>query len=267
MCHILGMTAAAGVLEDFPFDDANGTLLSAAANSINAANLWNEDTTDMDNSTVQNGIYHIQKASAVGTPNGFGTNYLDIANVTTGRVWLVAEIDGWHLASGTADPADFDPAEPEEIRFDFLNNDGNAQGGSTVTAEVEIQRNATSGGMEILGAALGAGSSNIAPQSLSVSQSDPFIVVLGLDKNANTYEIHIKSGAGAFLSIGPPGTIDPTRNGNSVRFVANNSFAGAGEFFDIDRVYLTDVNPIPEPQGLALIAVAAANLLVWRRRP
>ena len=54
---------------------------------------------------------------------------------------------------------------------------------------------------------------------------------------------------GLLLSLGT-GDVAPARNGNSVRFVANNSFAGAGEFFDVDRIYLTDMNPIPEPAGM-----------------
>ena len=195
--YCLSAATSAAILEDFQFGDSNGTLLEAAANSINATNLWNEDVVDMDNSSVQNGVYRIQKASAIGTPNGFGTNYLDIANVTAGKVWLVSEIAGWSFATGTADPADFDPNEPEEIRFDFLDNDGNGQGGSTVTAEVEIQRNATSGGIEIQGTALGGGTA-IAPQPLPLSQNDPFTVVLALDKTANQYEIFTKSGAGPF---------------------------------------------------------------------
>ena len=218
----------------------------------------------MDNSSVQNGVYRIQKSTAIGTPNGFGTNYLDIANVTSGQVWLVAEIDGWFFASGTADPADFDPSQPEEIRFDFLNNDGNSQGGSTVTAEVEIQRDAATGGIEILGAALGSGTP-VSAQPLSLSQTDPFTVVLGLDKTANTYAIHTKNGGGPFSLLGS-GLVDPGRDGNSVRFVANNSFAGAGEFFDVNRIYLTDVNPIPEPHAWGLVAMAAWNLLAMRRR-
>ncbi len=189
----LASSAMAAVLEDFEFSDVNGTLLAAAANSVNPLNLWNEDTTDMDNSSVQDGVFRIQKSSAIGTPNGFGTNYLDIANVSSGRVWLVAEIGGWFFASGTTDPADFDPTQLEEIRFDFLENDGNSQGGSTVTAEVEIQREAN-GGIEILGTALGSGS-DVGSQPLPLSQTDAFTVVLGLNKNANTYDIYTKSGA------------------------------------------------------------------------
>jgi hypothetical protein len=229
----------AGVLEDFPFNDSNGTLLADAANSVPLGGTWNEDTTDMDNSSVQNGVYRIQKSSAV-TPSGFGTNFLDIANITSGKAWLVAEMAGWHFSS-IVGANEFDATQFEEIRFDFLDNDGDAQGGSTITAEVEIERVA-GGGVEIHGDALGTGGS-IAAQSLSLSQGNPFTVVLALDKDANSYEIFTKNGAGPFTSLGFA-AVDAARNGNSIRFVANNSFAGTGEFFDIDRIYLTDVDPV-----------------------
>ncbi len=239
MSLALANVSQAGILEDFQFNDTNGTLLAAAANSVPLGGTWNEDTTDMTFSSVQNGVYRIQKDTAV-TPSGFGTNFLDIANITSGKAWIVAEIAGWHFSS-IVGPNEFDSTQLEEIRFDFLDNDGGAQGGSTITAEVEIERVA-GGGIEIHGVALGTGGS-IAAQPLSLTQSNSFTVVLALDKTVNTYEIFTKDGAGSFTSLGSA-AVDSLRNGNSIRFVANNSFAGTGEFFDIDRFYLTDVDPV-----------------------
>lgn len=40
------------------------------------------------------------------------------------------------------------------------------------------------------------------------------------------------------------GTNVAGRNANSIRFAISDSFAGDGEFFDINRVYLTDVSPL-----------------------
>jgi hypothetical protein len=249
---------SAAVLEDFQFNDANGTTLANVANAgTGTGNVWNEDTADMDNSSVQNGVFRIQKSSAI-TPDGFGTNYLDIANVTTGKVWLVAEMAGWHFASGTTDPNDFNSAQLEEIRFDFLNNDGDSQGGNTVTAEVEIERVAA-GGIVIRGTALGTGAGPIAAQNLSLTQSDPFTVVLALDKTNNNYEILTKNGNGPFSTLNGPAAIDSTRSGNSIRFVANNSFAGAGEFFDISRLYLTDTDPTNVSSDRLTLQVNTAN--------
>ncbi len=248
-----GKTNAA-ILEDFLFNDANGTLLENTVNSANPGNMWNADTADMTESTVQNGKFNIKKAN-----DNFGTNFLDITNVTSGKVWLVAEIAGWHFSS-IVGPGEFDAAELEEIRFDFLDNDGNNQGGSTITAEMEIERTPT-GGLVVQGTALGGGGS-ISPQSLPLTQSSPFTMVLALDKDTNNYEIFTKTGAGAFSSVGGVKAISATRNANSIRLVANNNFGGTGEFFDIDRIYLTNTDPINvNPDRLTLQVDAATGLM------
>ena len=255
---VLSNALQAGIREDFQFNDSNGTLLADAANSIPLGSTWSEDTADMDNSSVLNGVYRIQKGSAVGTPTGFGTNYIDIKNVldpsdpndSTSKLWLVAEMAGWHFSS-IVGPDEFDSTQLEQIRFDFLDNDTGTSG-STITAEVEIERVA-SGGIEINGLALGGGTP-ISAQPLSLTQNDPFTVVLAIDKIVNTYEIFTKDGAGPFTSLGSA-AVSSTRNANSVRFVANNSFAGTGEFFDVDRIYVTDVDPVNVVQDLLTLQV------------
>ena len=224
----------AAVLQEFLFNDANGTLLADTANTGTGGNIWFEDSADMLGSSVQNGKYRIQKNN-----DGFGTNYLDIENVTSGKVWLVAEMSGWSFSS-LIGPGEFDMAELEEIRFDFLNNDTGTSG-SEITAEVEIERTST-GGLVIQGTALGGGG-NFAPQPLSLSQSTPFTIAMALDKDSNNYQIFTKNGASPFTSLGAAQPISSARNGNSIRFVANNNFSGTGEFFDIDRIYLTDSDP------------------------
>ena len=220
----------AGILEDFLFNDVNGTTLGEADNAVNVNNRWTEETAVMTQSAVLNppGVFRIQKAN-----DDFGRNYLDIDNVTSGQAWLVAEIAGWSFSSIPGAP-NFDSTQLEDIRFDFLNNDGNAIGGSTVTAGARIARN-SSGGIDILGTALGSGTS-IAPTALSLTQSQPFQVVLELNEDNDTYQIFIKDGNNPFTSIGA-GNIDPARDGNSIRFGVNNNYSGVGEFFDIDRIY------------------------------
>ena len=220
-----------GVVEDFLFSDANGTLLHNSANDANPGNQWTSDA-DLANTSVQDGGLLIQKDN-----DAFASHYLQIENIEDDQAWLVMEIDGWNFA-------DFDVSEREELRLGFMNDD--VLSGSVITAQVEIERNGL-GGIEINGQALGAGT-NIAPAGLATTQSDPFTVILHLNKEDNTYEILYKSAGGAWTSLGI-GAVDPARNGNTLRLVANNHFGGTGEYFDIGRIYLTYDNPLAMVAG------------------
>ena len=224
---VLAPLPPSGLAQDFLFDDANGTLLPAAANSANPGNQWTSDT-DLTNTSVQSGGLLIQKDN-----DNFASHYLQIDDIASGEAWLVMEIEGWNFV-------DFDPGQREELRLGFLDND--TLTGSSITAQVEIERNAA-GGIEINGQALGTGGTGIAADALTTTQNDSFTVVLHLDKDADTYEIMTKDGAGAWASLGS-GQVAPSRGGNSLRLVANNNFGGTGEFFDIGRIYLTYDDPL-----------------------
>lgn len=235
-------SAFAGISEDFTFDDVNGTLLESATNNILAGDDWNEDTADMSGSSIQNGVYRIQKDN-----EGFGTNYLDTTNFSSGKAWLVAEMAGWSFTPTLGAGED-----PEEIRFAFLNNDTGNQGGSTITGQAVIQRNA-SDGIELVGKLTTSGT-DFGPVALSQSQSDPFTVVLEIDEDSENYSVYYKNNTDPFVLLGTAPHV-AGRDGNSVRLVANNSFSGAGEFFDIDRIYVTDVDPINITQDLLTLQI------------
>lgn len=231
----LGTTPAGAVIfEDFQFNEPNGTLLIDTTNTGTNGAEW-DAAPELTNSSVQNGVFRIQNNN-----DDFARSYLDIPNFTSGQAWIVAEIAGWNFATGTVDPADFNAGQLEEIRLNFLDNEPPVQGSSTVTAEARISRT-SSGGLELFGTALGGGT-GIAATPLSLSQSDPFTLVLKLDKDANTYEILTNNNNQGFSSIGV-GSVSSTRDGNSFRLGINNNFGGAGEFFDLDRLYVTDVDP------------------------
>ncbi len=233
---LLALPAMAVVLEDFQFSDPNGTELIATVNSANPGTTWSEDT-DITNSFTQDGVFRIQKDNTA-----FGSAGLDIADITSGTVWMVAEFAGWNFTGNVLS------SDREEIRFTFLDNATHDPPGSTITAQVELERidtgaGTTSGTLEINGQALGTGS-NIAPASLNLMQTDPFSVVLELDKDANQYSIFYRDGSNPFVALGT-GAVDAARNANTVRMVLNNDFNdGPGEFVDLDRFYLTDENPI-----------------------
>lgn len=236
----LPTAASAAILEDFTFNDSAGTTLDLAANVARPGNNWfvDPDVTD----TATNGIGSLRIRNAT---TALESNYLDIVNITTGKAWLVVEMAGWSFNTDTLNPANFDPTNLEQVRFGFLNNDNNPPSGSTLTGQFQIERN-SGGGVQLIGNTAGAGSTNIAGSyALTNNRSTPFTVALEVDvtDTIETYTVYYKDGAATFAPLGT-GTNVAGRNANSIRFAISDSFAGDGEFFDINRVYLTDVSPL-----------------------
>ncbi len=226
------VTANAAVLEDFPFGDSNGTLIGAAANTANPGNFWDEDPTDSINSSVQNGVYRIQR-----NDEEAATNYLDIENITSGKAWLVADIAGWNFTPTLGVGEVF-----EEFRLAFLQNDPPAQGNSTLTAQFAIQRNQTTNVIELIGNRAGGGANIAQTLNLTHSRNTPFSVALEIDEDNNSYSIYYKDDTNPYTFLGSAAH-DSARDGNSIRMFINNNFGGTGEFFDLSRVYLTDTDP------------------------
>ena len=257
---VRGVTADAAILEDFGFSDASGTLLGAAVNSANAGNNWLVHANTVE-SAVNGGSFRIQKQSATAQ----AANALEIANVTSGTVWLVAELAGWNYTATASSPS-------ERVRFAFLENDPASAGGSTVTAEANIDRSGN--GLALIGDAIGFGSVDPAGSyALPLVQTNPFKLAVELNKTANTFNISYKDGANPWGSIGSGvlGDVNASmstgviRSGNSIRFAFTGTFGDTGEFVDVDRIYLTNTNPIPEP-GSVVLAVFIGSGWLWRRR-
>ncbi|QDV72514.1 PEP-CTERM sorting domain-containing protein [Botrimarina mediterranea] len=237
---LLPATASAVIIEDFAFNESIGTTLDLTTNAGNPGNAWvvDPDLTD----TATNGIGSLRIRNAT---TSLESNYLEIDNITTGKAWLVVEMAGWSFNTDTINPANFDPTNREQVRFAFLNNDNDPPSGSTLTGQFQIERT-TEGGVQLIGNTAGSGSTNIAgAYALTNDRSTPFTVALEVDvtDTVETYSVYYKDGAAPFTPLGT-GTIAPGRDANSIRFAISDSFAGDGEFFDINRVYLTDEDPL-----------------------
>ena len=131
-----GVSVQAANLEAYEFNDATGTTLANAANSANPTNLWLEDSgttpSGMAPSDIRGGVYNIVKASSV-----LESNYFQIANITSGTRYLEARMSGWNFQI-------FDSANLEEFRVAFLNDD-DANFGSTITSQFTIRRESSGG--------------------------------------------------------------------------------------------------------------------------
>jgi len=252
----IGSTALTHAIdfERFDFNDAPGTTLANAANSANPGNNWTESP-GMSPSDVRFGDYNIVKANTT-----LNSNYLQIDNITGGTRYLVAQLSGWNFLG-------FDPANQEEFRLAFLNDDTGVSG-STITAQMNLRRN-SDGDIMLVGSALGNGSSNIPGNALlSTSQTNPFTMVLELDKTANSYKVFYKDGTNAPQVLGM-GSVAPTRNGNSIRMAVNNSFGNFAfdypfffeDFLAVDQIRLTDTNPLTDLISLEVNRETGAVLL------
>lgn len=250
---VAGSTVHAAILEDFPFSDANDTPLDSAANVVNPSNSWILSGNSLDPSAVLNGNYRITKSSAA-----LASAHIDIANVTTGKVWLVAEIAGWNYTSTPSGTS-------EEVRLAFLDNDNSPPSGSTITAQMDIRRSGA--GLALVGrGALGTGASDVSGEfPLPLSRNTPFTMALELDKNADQYTVYYKDNLNPFLPLGTgnlgTSTLNPgDRDGNSIRFATTGAFNDTNEFFDINRIYLTNTTPIVGPvEPVALTLKVLSN--------
>ena len=248
---LVASNAAAVDLESFFFGDANGTQLTATVNTANPGNSWSYadeatvpgDETTGDISDVQSGSYRIITDSAFAA--GLDSRYLDIANVNSGTVYLSATLSDWNFSA-------FDGATTEQFRLTFLDDDTGTSG-STVTAQVQIRRNADTGAMELVGDSIGtAGSFDISNTvTLPDTQNAPFTMVLALDKDSDSFEVFYKDGTNPSQALGLGG-VSRVRDGNSIRMVTNNF--GVENFLpfvlteqvNVDSVVVSDTNPLSD---------------------
>ena len=160
---------------------AAGHCPGAAVNSANGGNNWLVHANTVDSAETAGGIFRIQKQSVTAQ----ASNALEIANISTGKAWLVVDIAGVETTTTASTPS-------ERMRFAFMDNDPASTGGSTVTAEMDIDRSGA--GLALRGEAIGTGSTNPLGSSytLPLDGTNPITIVLELDKNLNKYNVLYK---------------------------------------------------------------------------
>jgi PEP-CTERM motif len=249
-------SARAALLEDFQFMDPDFTSLSGAMNSA-SSHMWVEDTDHVATIQVLGGELNIVK-----NDTNFVTEGLEIDDVSSGTLWMVAEFSDWAIL-GSAEAG-----QVEEIRFGF---NGTADlvppPSSTVLAEMMISRNFDAGEFQISGTALGTAGTDIAPAAINFVQTQPFTMAMEVDQDSNTYSIYYKDGAAPYTLLGT-GNLEPTRDALITRFTVNNFIGDVqGEFADLDRFYISDTPPvgIPEPGTIMLAALALSGAGLRRR--
>lgn len=235
------------IIEDFQFEDADGTAYDAAANSANPGNLLSTDTTPADlDSVTTNGSGALNASLKSNTD--FGSTLVDTADLASGRVFGVMEAT-WDFGSV------LDPSQNEELRVTLISS-----GTAGVLAEWEIQRE-DDDTLTILGNTVnGDDLPAVVLNGGSLAQTDTFVGVVEADLDADTYAIHFSVDGGTTFTTLGSGATDPLRNLDKLRIVLNNDLSGDSVL--IRRVYL---GVIPEPASLVTLSLAC--LAFAARRP
>lgn len=218
----LSLRPPPGPSQEWEFSDASGTLLTAAANSVEGGAMWTET---FDSTSTTGGVLRVKRGST-----GATSSWALLPNPNpTATQYYILESAAWAL-TGTSF---------EVIRFGFTTG-----ANTTVTAQAVLTRTAT--GMTLAGDALGTGGTAIPAVEIttSVTTTEFYTFVVAVDPVAKTYTISYRRGtSGGFTSIGS-GTIAPDRTLAAMRLSFTNSFAtSTSEKFDVARIALTESDP------------------------
>lgn len=216
---------------DFRDEPDGNFLLEVADNGSNSA-TWSNS---LSGTETNGGVLRLRSTDGATTWAGGGA-----LGYNSGTVILEVTLDGWNAIGGQRD-------QSLEITFNTGNN-------NFITAGMVLQQN--SSGFGLWGWALGSGS-DIGSASDPVRQypdsyDGPATFRVVADFDSRSYELLYKdpTTADSFVS-GGTGTIDPGRDGGSIRMQVEGDWTDAGEYLDILRVRL-----LPPPP-------AAADDPVW----
>lgn len=244
---IISDLAAASIIEEFEFDDAIGTTIADTFNSGSAANPFSSDSDTVGVTTNGSG----QLNASLKNNTGFGTNFIDLNDITTGRILLGMELT-WDFSTSI-----YDAGEPDEIRLTLTNN---APNGSQITAQMQIVRNSLTE-LELNSSATG-GDAFSSTSVLSFTQSTNFTMLLDVNLDTDMYTAYYSDDDGVtYASLGTGG-INPTRIGAAIRMVLNNDLSDDNIL--IERVFLAVA--VPEPSALLLTSFGATLMAVRRSK-
>jgi len=251
-------SANADILHDWTFNETDGTLMPAVSDDGTLTDVaWSANINGAD---VQGNAYDIRR-------NGTGTNqsYANIVDISSGQIWIGMDLF-WSFEGGSTGEnvkigvatANFSTGGSELAAVQLT---GTRDGNRTTT--LTGYANEVAPGADIPGLVIETG-----PSSDVGGSNGTYNFVLGVDLDNDTYEIwYRKDFTGAYTQLG---TTTATGDGTirSLYVDVNGTMtSNPTENFSIDRIFITDVNPIPEPSTFALVGLTGlAALFAIRRR-
>lgn len=233
------------IVADFLFNDSANTAIKNVVGSVNPTVQFDEDTDNEDVKTNGSG-----QLDASGKNNtDFGSNYVDLDAVTTGVVYGLFEV------SWAFDEETYAVESDEEFRISLMRSDPRS---TSVTAETTFIRTADDE-VTLFGNGVGTGSSNTS--SVVLGSSGSLLTILAADLDNDTLTLSYSSDGGSSFTTLTAGSLESTRDIESLRLVLNEDFSD--DSLLIDRIA---VSVVPEPTSFALITFVGLALLHRRRR-
>ncbi|MFM7242843.1 MAG: succinylglutamate desuccinylase/aspartoacylase family protein [Planctomycetaceae bacterium] len=242
-----------GVVDEFTFDEPEGSRLTQAGNSYPNGNAW--DVSPFSTRT-QDGLLKIQRTQSGTSTTSTGLlgggevrvrRAGDTGNVATdiGEGFATMVVDGWDFRSTQIG---------ETISFGFRNA---VSPTAEDTAHIVLRRTGLDE-VSILGQGFGTGSGTIGSQAVfRAVQDTPVQFVLQLNKQTNLNGTPLVSGAAAggyyrvfyqplgqdFVEVGSGAAVRQDRNGNHLTMRISGSIGASGGSFDVDRMAFSSVLP------------------------
>jgi hypothetical protein len=246
VASVASLASAQTILQQWNFNDANGTGLSSATNSISGGATFATNITGV--TTNGNGSLVI----ASNTTGAGARSFADIPDLTTGIYQIDVLIAGWNFTGS--------PTSGPLLEIGFSGSTANAN--SSRVAHLYFESTAMQ--TILAGVAAGTGSSSTPgaqDKFFGLVQTTPINFRLTVDFDARTYTIGTSADN---YSVVSGGTIATTPASHiQIRALDNFAIGGTG-FLAIDSITLA---PIPEPSAAAgLAGLGALGLVLFRRR-
>lgn len=245
------VASAQSIIQQWSFNDAASSELTAAANAVPGGSSWGANIT----ASTTDGF-----GSFVVGNNNFGSGgqssfaLLDgeSGGISTGQLVVDVAVSAWSF--GTRSP---------QFQINTLNAGGDVVAG--ILFDVG-SLSAFVGGLSDTGFDLPSDDDLILAKTLS----GPYVFRLEIDYATNVYRVSASNNGGAFDLIGANSIYDITapdldRAAYELEFYAR--FNATGASMNVDSITVTYTAPIPEPSAFAVLAgLAVLGFVATRRR-